>query len=260
MKKHSRSECAAVALLALLLVVPAVADETPRIANVLIVDNESWRTDLAVVAPDGEATVRISDCIGFGGAYTVPLARGGGHLVPSVSHYQCSRTKLGVVKLRILEGEPRLWTQSYYRDAQGNQNVVMLPTLPDPLPRSYENDAEGFTAEYLFEGIENASIFGRSTFVALIPDGDGATQVELTVSSYTHPTNTTTETVTIDDFTFYELKTPVEFGRLTLKHLAPPDSASSAAPGLFAVALVGNREAGSPRVEVPRTRFAAFSE
>jgi hypothetical protein len=244
-----------VTLAMLLQVTAALAQGTAPVANLLIVDNEVWRTDLAVVAPDGEATVRISDCNAFGGAYTVPLAYGDGLFLPDVSRYQCSRTRLGVVKLPILNGEPRLWTQAHYRDANGNTSFVVLPTLPDALPRSQANRAQTFTAEYVFDGIENASAFQRSTFVALIPDGGGTTQVELTVSSYSSPDRAITETVTVNGFTFHELLTPVEFGRLTVRHIAPPGY-SGPEPGLFAVAFIGDARGGSPRVEVPQVRYA----
>lgn len=253
MKTRVRRFRAAAALLAVLFVIPAVAEEAPRVANVLIVENEWWQTDLAVVAPEEDATMRISDCNSFGGAYTVPLKRGEGLLLPRISDYQCSRTRLGVVKLRVLSGEPRVWSQASFRDTIGNRNVVMLPTLPNALPASHAE----LTAEYVFDGIENASALGRSTFVALIPDEITRTEVELSVSSYRDDAPPVTETVTIDGFTVYELKTPVEFGRLTIKHIAPPDGPGADDGGLFAVALVGDREAGSPRVEIPRTYFAA---
>jgi hypothetical protein len=132
----------------------------------------------------------------------------------------------------------------------------MLPTLPDSLRRS---DPPRLTARYVFEGVENASSLGKSTFVALIPDGEGMTQVELTVSSYGKGSRAATETLTIDGFTFYELKTPVEFGQLVVKHLAPSDD-DGPEPRLFAVALIGDREAGSPRVEIPRMEFATAIE
>jgi hypothetical protein len=266
MNHVSRCRGALVALM-MFLVLPVVGDEPSRVANVLIVDNDAWRTDLAIVAPQGDATVRMSDCNGFGGAYTIELTGGGGLFVPNVSQYQCSRTKLGVVKLPILKGEPRLWSQAHYRDANGNTNVVMLPTLPESLPASYADGAQTFDAEYVFEGIENSSTFGRSTFIALVPDGGGKTTVELTATSYSDPdsvrrravrsstSTAVTETVEVEGFTFYELKTPVEFGRLIVRHIAPAN-ASASAPRIFAVAFIGDRNGGSPRVEVPRARFA----
>lgn len=243
--------------------VPAVAENTMRYANMLVVDNESWRTDLAVIAGDGEATLRVSDCIGLGALTTVRLPFASGRLVPHITDYQCSDTKIGVVKLPIVSGTPRLWTEAIYRDAIGNRNVVMIPELPAALPpsRSTTDPASTFTAEYVFEGVENDSTLGKSTFLALTPEGNRRTEIQVSVYGYgTDPKLIAVEILPVDGFTFYELPTPIEFGRVVIKNITPPGNDNHLDPGLFAVAFVGYREGGSPRVELPRTRVSIAQE
>jgi hypothetical protein len=242
--------------------VPAVAEDATRYASMLVVDNEAWRTDLAIAAGDGEATLRVSDCVGLGALTTVRLPVAGGKLVPRITDYQCSDTRIGVVKLPIVSGTPRLWTEATYRDAIGNRNVVMIPQLPAALPpsRSTIDPAFSFTAEYVFDGIENNSILGKSTFLALTPDGDDRTVVEVTVYAYSDPTKPlATDTFPIDGFTFYELPTPIDFGRIVIKNVTL-GAENRTPPGLFAAAFVGYRAGGSPRVELPQTRIAIAQE
>jgi hypothetical protein len=241
----------------------AQAPATARNANLLIADSETWRTDLAVVAGDEETTLRVSDCIGFGALTTVHLPVGGGKLVPKIARYQCTNTTTGVIKLPIVSGTPRLWTQATYRDPFGNQNVVMIPELPAPLPASYTttDPDSSVTAEYVFDGIENASAFGKSTFLALTPDTSGKTTVTIDVYSYADISRPiATETVEVDAFTFYELTTPLEFGRLIVKHAPSADDSKEKRPKLFAVAFAGYRAGGSPRVELPLTRLSVTAE
>ncbi len=252
---------AVVAVMSLVTAAAFATEEPTRLANLLVVENESWRSDVAVVTGESEATVRLTDCNGVASFMTMHLPQSGGALVPNITDWLCSGTKIGVVKLPVYSGAPRIWTQATYRDALGNQNVVMIPELPEALPRSFSNASpfSSFAAEYVLEGIENGTA-GKSTFVALIPDGPGKREVELAVYSYLDSTTpAATETVSVEGFTFYELTTPIEFGRLTVRHVAPAgDEATNA--GLFAVALVGYREAGSPRVELPRVRFGVAIE
>jgi hypothetical protein len=264
MKRHSSIQRVAILVaIAISYGAVATAEDTKKEANLLIAESATWTTDLAIVADHDEAMLRLSDCVGFGALTTVRLPLGGGKLVPKIARYQCSNTTTGVIKLPIVSGTPRLWTQATYRDPFGNQNVVMIPELPQPLPASYatKDPDSSVTAEYVFDGIENAPAFGKSTFLALAPDAGGKTTVTIDVYEYADTSRRiATETVEVDAFTFYELTSVVEFGRIIVTHAPSSDDTEDKRPALFAVAFVGYRAGGSPRVALPLTRLSVSTE
>lgn len=238
-------------LIASIVFCPVLSAETSA-ANMLIVSNSRWTSSLAIVAPDGDVSMRTSDCQGYA-SLTAHVPQGGGALYDDIALRQCSGTTLGVVQLAILAGAPNVWTEAEFREPSGLRSFVRIPPLPAPLARSYSSPISGSVSEYLFEGVRNTAS-GLSTYIAVIPDRPGRSDVQLTITAYDGSTAEAVEVFAVDGFTFYELKTPVLFGRVVLRHM------NTSGIRLFAVAFIGDRSGGSPRVEIPKTRHRAYAE
>lgn len=225
------------------------------VANMLVVDNASWKSSLAVVAPADDVTLRTSDCHGFA-AFTTQIQHGTGALYGDLASRLCNAAPVTVIQLPVLAGTPRLWTQATYRDSSGNRNYVAVPPLPEAISRSYWSPHSGVEIEYVFDGVQNRTGDDIATFVALIPDRAGQTTVQLMVTDFEDASHSTEETISIDGFNFHELVTPVKFGQLRVAHTGP----RPADLRLYAVVFTGPRTGGSPRVELPRTIRRAYSE
>jgi len=226
--------------LSLLLFTNASAAAT--VARVVHVDNADWSTSVGVLAtsPDG-ASIRTSDC-NYGGVYTLTVPFHGTELIEHFADSLCSRESIGIATLPVLSGSATYWTEALYRDSHGNFNAVEIPELTAaPL-------APSTSSRYEFYGIENG-VNGKSTFIALFAGG-GSTRVSIQTFDRQNKPKGDPETVLVDGFVFYELKTTVAIGGITIANIGvgvgPFTSAS-----IDAVAFVGLREGGSPRVVLP---------
>jgi hypothetical protein len=215
----------------------ALGQDTARVVHI---DNEAWTSNVVIVATS-DLAMRTSDCTSFG-AYTLKLPYRGSELLDHFSDRLCSG-RIGVAELPILSGSARVWTEATYRDALGNFNVVEIPSLPQAL-----RPGEG---RYEFAGIENG-VDGKSTFFALFTKPGTATRVTLTVRDNENA-NPKTEMVDVDGFAFYELRTALRIGNVTMTNtpiVIGCHGCNLSAP-VWAVAFVGQRAGGSPRAELP---------
>ncbi|HWW60406.1 MAG TPA: hypothetical protein VN181_03470 [Thermoanaerobaculia bacterium] len=245
--------CLGTALAMLCLAFGAIAANAEEIpVNVVAIENENWRSNLAIVAANDAVSMRVSDCGQFS-QYTVNLPAGGSHLSEDFTRSLCSGTKLGIVSLRVLSGHPSVWTEASFRDARGVRNAVDIPALGEPLPASTLSGSY----QYVFRRIENEPPLGKSTWFAFFTSG-GSNHALVTIDVYDgRGVHVATESIAVDGFSFYELATSIKIGRVEVRQ-----NAGSTGPitptRLFAICFVNYREGGGPRVELPdlETRVA----
>jgi hypothetical protein len=236
-----------IALLCLFLFVAcsATAAEPLHVARLLAIDNDGWQSDLVASEAVGETKVELADYT-FGPRPGLFLADNGAGIYPDFAAW-LNGGPVRIARVEIMSGAAALHTQATYRDQAGDFNTVTIPALGSPLPF---DDKDAYLA---FSRIESSA--ERSTWLALLSDEPGL----VTLSVYDGENATAgTEVVSLErGFTFYELRTSVEIGRLELKCGASfgCGGCGCEAP-VDAVAFVGYRSGGGPRVEMPTLETA----
>lgn len=222
-------------LLLLSMTLPLAANEAP-IERMIAVDNDAWSSDLIVSDAIGETRIEFSD-YPVGPRPGAILPHNGAAIVPRFGDYGAPGP-VRIVRLSILTGAAACHTQATYRDAAGDFNTVTIPSLGASLPID-EN------AYLKFRRIESTE--DRSTWFALL------TSAPALVTFYIYDgedQRAGAETLELDvGFTFYELSTSIAIGRVELK-CGGPFGGGCEAP-VDAVAFVGYRSGGGPRVEMP---------
>ena len=216
-------------------------------------DSDTWQSRGAIFATSADTVVRTSDCTSFS-AFTRNLPYGGSALIDSIAGNLCSHDNPGVAILPVKQGSVRAWSELTYRDALGNFNTVEIPSLPRSLGQSASLPGGGFSSQaYEFAGIENG-YDGKSTFFALFTEGGPSARVAIEFrDEMNRPLGT--EQIDVDRFLFYEAGTRVRIGNAVMTN-RPLQFGPSTPANVYAVAFVGRREGGSPRVEVPALSFA----
>ena len=217
------------------------------------IDNEAWQSRGVIFATSADTVVRTSDCTSFS-IFTRNLPYAGSALIDSVAGNLCSNDNPGVAILPVKQGSVRAWSELTYRDALGNFNAVEIPSLPQSLGQSAFLPGGGFNSQsYHFAGIENG-YDGKSTFFAILTEGGKLARVAIEFrDEMNRPLST--EQIDVDGFLFYEVETRIRIGNAVMTN-QPLQFGPSMPANVYAVAFVGRREGGSPRVEVPALSFA----
>jgi hypothetical protein len=233
----------AVAVLCLLIlsmiVLPLAADEAPAITRMIAVDNDAWQSDLIASEAIGETHIEFAD-YPIGPRPGVLMPDGGSAVYKSFGTYS-GPGPVRVVRLATKAGAAKLHTQATFRDAAGDFNTVTIPALGVQLQPDKPNEL------LEFQRVENTD--ERSTWFALL------TTAPALVSFYVYDGDNQqvgSESILVDPgYRFYELATPISIGRVELKCGVHGSSFGGCEAPVDAVAFVGYRSGGGPRVEMP---------
>jgi hypothetical protein len=227
------------------------------VARVLTINGPNWPGLTLQITAAEPSTVAASNCNLAFATYDLPengavsieeFTRAGGNVCGALAEL-ADGTQIGVVQLPVTAGRASFATEAIFRDARGVLNVVDVPSLPQPLSEN---------AWYTFSRIENDSA-GKTTYIAVIADQASApaTAARVTLSIRDDLNQEVdVERFDVDGFALYALKKKIRIGSIrmtTTPRLVGPvfDSAR-----VYAVALVGFAEGGSPRVVVPALSVA----
>jgi hypothetical protein len=226
----------------------AFADEAPKTARLVYVDNGSWKSDAIASNASAGATLRITNCkgIGFPGD-TLTFDANGQAAVRNFTKLQCNTASLfGTVDLPYT-GSIELGTEATYRDANGNFDFVYIPALTDAqtLPAGSK---DRLTVHRIMSAAD------RSTFLAIV----GSSWLTLKFYDGANPFIVGfTDAIKVDGSRWYDVATSLPIGRVEITRGVTGFGfpASDDGTDVNVVGFVGKREGGSPRVELP-TRSA----
>jgi hypothetical protein len=224
------------------MAVPATAAEAPATARLLAVDNESWQSDLLASNAAADTTFRFPSYL-FGDS-PIDLPEHGATIVRGFGLGDPSADAVRIIPVEITAGALELQTQATYFDTNGAFNTVTIPALGEQLPAG-----SGAAAYLEFDRIESTG--ERATWFALLSDTPAF--VSLYVYDGQGKQVEVEEVYLADRFTFYEMTTSIDVGRVFLKRgsrVGCGGCESQGAP-IDAVAFVGYRHGGGPRVEMP---------
>lgn len=229
-------------LCALLLSFPMSAEG--RDARLVYLDNDAWRSNLLITCDSGEGCeVDTSNCFGL----PATLAFGESRVVRDFARLQCG-PDLGLAKLRITKGTPKLTTFALRIDPGGDRTAVEIPELQMGFPAPATNLLA--STWYSARLVQNDDEF--DTWIAVFREGDPYQNTIATVLVYDGENRQVAEQgVTLQPgFNFFELTPRVAAGRLELVYGHPKFGCipCDLRPPMAGVAFVGWRAGGSPRV------------
>lgn len=234
-------------------------------SKMLAINNENWHSRFVATnsSPD-VVTVYKPGCHGLGtSSDTINLLVGGSRAVDSFG--DCA----GAPAVQLLEvsyvGAVDLWTEAEFRDGAGSVTFVTIPPLVSIAP--------GVDDYFDFKGIERVldakspvspRPIGRDTFFLLFGDGAPlAANLKLfdgENKSLDKPLGNLTG-VDVDltgvGYAWYEITPLVDVGRAEVRVRSTFGCGGCPTGKLYAVAFVGYRSSGGPRVEMPTLRHTA---
>jgi hypothetical protein len=223
----------------------AIAAE--RKVRILTIDSATWSSDLVASEPQPDTRIETTNCV-LGPVPAIAPPPDGASIVRDIGTLQCFRDEAPahIAELTIRSGDATIFTQATYRDAAGDFNTVTIPEITTTLP------ASPTSSTLRFERIESTT--DRSTFIAFF--AQSAQYVSISVYDGNGNELAIEEGLIQRGFTWYELDTSVEIGSVEVRR----GTISIGCPGcqdggaLDAIAFVGYRSGGSPRVEMPEER------
>jgi hypothetical protein len=227
------------ALLALCVSLFTFSAIAGSVAHVVVIKNATWSTRAIYTAgPDG-AEVALSNCF----YPPLTLSPGQSVLIEDSASVLCSLgSDASLIDLPVTRGTAEVMTELTYRDPLGNLNTLSIPSLTTFLPATSPANTT-----LRFQRIENGSD-GRSTFFAIF--SRGFTYLQLTTFDGAGKVIGTETVAMTSGFRFYELQNQVSIGAVEIKEGIGCFTCDVRAD-LYAVAFVGQRAGGSPRVELP---------
>lgn len=244
-------------LLILLFSVDLAAAVAPTNYDLAVIENADWTSALdvsGVIPNDTTVTVKKTNCkVG-------PVPEFNLHF-QEVQKYatfgkdQCGITIFGLTTLQVNGGVVDLHTAAIFTDPVTKvKSKVDIPTLVFPITAKNTDPVTGMWSDSAAD-VQRVSnkINGSSAFFAFFPSEP--TYLTLFVfDGFNSPVGT--ETVYVTGPTFYELQTPVTFGRVSIQ-VGVRNFGCVNCEGAGSVKLIffdGFRAGGVPRAEVPKIR------
>ena len=231
-----------------------IASADPVTVRVVGLSGNGWSSRALVTSESADTEVIASSNCKIGPLPTFELGYKAEVAIDNILAWQCGvtgSTALGT--FTVTRGAATVVTEATYRDSHGNINTVSIPALTTALPPVQSNPPVIRGALLNFDRIEKHD--ARSTFFAFFNDEIFSVPVNLTVYEGDGMLRAVEGLSLPPGFTFYELGTPVKIGRVVVRE----GYAGGVGYGgceqrgtIYALALVGDRNNGSPRVELPQ--------